>query len=361
MWGIYDFLFMTMKTINTLLVAAICMAGTLLAGEHTLKLAGKEGPGKGKKIVLISGDEEYRSEEAMPMLGKILSQHHGYDCEVLFPYDESGKYIDPNNQAGIRGWEALVDADLVIIGTRFRNPSAEDAQYLTDFMNQGRPFIGIRTATHAFRGGAKFGDAIGYGEWGRKVLGEQWVSHHGRHKVQGARGVIEGGNAGHPILNSVKDVFAPSDVYGVKHLTDADTILMRAAVTETMAPDSSHTADKNDPMQAFAWLHPYTAPNGTKAESFCTTAGASVDLVSEDLRRLIVNAAYHLTGLEVPEKADVSYVDAFYPSFFGFIREKGWFAELDLQAEDFGLGKTPHVKDPPGTPEWNYRDTPAAE
>ena len=29
---------------------------------------GADGPGKGKHIVLISGDEEYRSEEALPML-----------------------------------------------------------------------------------------------------------------------------------------------------------------------------------------------------------------------------------------------------------------------------------------------------
>ena len=49
----------------------------------------------------------------------------------------------------------------------------------------------------------------------------------------------------------------------------------------------------------------------------------------------------YLTGLEVPEKAEVSFVDPFYPSFFGFIREDSWFAELDLQPEDFGTGKDP--------------------
>ena len=146
----------------------------------------------------------------------------------------------------------------------------------------------------------------------------------------------------------------------MKHLTDADTILLRGAVTETLDPSSPNIAgDKNDPMQALAWLHPYTAPNGqAQGTSFCTTAGASVDFVSEGLRRIVVNAALHLTGLEVPEKADVRFVDPFYPSFFGFIRDKNWFAELDLQAEDFGLGKTPHLPDPKGSPEWNFRDRP---
>ena len=43
--------------------------------------------------------------------------------------------------------------------------------------------------------------------------------------------------------------------------------------------------------------------------------GASVDLVSEDLRRMIINAAYFLTGRKVPENADVAYVDPFIPHF----------------------------------------------
>ena len=52
---------------------------------------GGEGPGKGKKVVLVSGDEEYRSEEGLPQLGKILAKRHGFTCTVLFA-------IDPRNR-----------------------------------------------------------------------------------------------------------------------------------------------------------------------------------------------------------------------------------------------------------------------
>ena len=38
---------------------------------------GFDGAGKGMHIVLISGDEENRSEEALPQLGKIFAKHHG--------------------------------------------------------------------------------------------------------------------------------------------------------------------------------------------------------------------------------------------------------------------------------------------
>lgn len=315
-----------------------------------------KGDSKGK-IVLVAGDEEYRSEEAMPMLGKILSQKHGFDCTVLFAMSADGSYIDPNNQAGIQGWEHLDDADLMIIGTRFRTPTETQAEHITKFINEGKPLIGIRTATHAFNGKGTFGGDVSYGMFGRKILGEQWVSHHGQHKRQGARGVIVSDSQGHPILNSVSDIFVPSDVYEVKHLTDQDTILMRAAVTESLDPKSANIdGPKNDPMQPFAWVHPYVSPSGTKGRSFCTTAGASVDLVSEDLRRMIVNAAYYLTDHEVPAKADVAYVDPFYPTFYGFVREKDFYKQLNLQPGDLGLGKSPQRDDPNGSPEWRFRD-----
>ncbi|MFT5128220.1 MAG: hypothetical protein ACI8W8_001829 [Rhodothermales bacterium] len=338
------------------LLIALFFLPSLMADEFTLVFEGKEGPGKGKHIVLVSGDEEYRTEESMPMLAKILSQHHGFKCTVVFAWSADGKYIDPNNQAGLRGLAALDSADLMLIGTRFRKPSASEAAHVTAFLNAKKPVIGIRTATHAFNGGGKFGN-ISYGQFGRLVLGEQWVSHHGRHKGEGARGVIEEANASHVILNSVKDVFAPSDVYGVKHLTDADTVLLRGAVTETLDPASKPVAGKkNEPMQALAWLHTYKTPDGSATgTSFCTTAGASVDLVSEDLRRLLVNATYHLTGLTVPEKANVDHVDPFKPSFYGFCKGKEFWAGRNLTLADFALGVGVKQVDPKGSPEWNFR------
>lgn len=333
------------------LLLTLGVASSTLADESTLVLEPKSEPVG--RIVLVSGDEEYRSEEAMPMLGKILSQRHGFHCTVIFSLSTDGSYIDPNNSAGLHGLAALDDADLMIIGTRFRHPNEEEAKHMTKFLNDGKPVIGIRTATHAFNGNGSFGGEIPFGQWGRRILGEQWVSHHGGHKTQGARGVIEDANANHPILNAVDDVFAPSDVYGVIHLTDDDTILMRGAVTESLAPDSKNVAGaKNDPMQPFAWLHTYEAPNGKQGQAFATTAGASVDLVNEGLRRMIVNAALFLTGHEVPADANVDYVDPYHPTFYGFINEKDFWKSADRQPSDYGLGKTPRLPDPPGSPQW---------
>ena len=346
-----------MKTFLSTVLFFLCLS---LSGKHheILHFPGSDEAGKGKTIVLVSGDEEYRTEECMPMLAKILSQKHGFECKVLFAWDNEGKYIDPNNQQGVKGWNHLKDADLMLIGTRFRRPSSEEAKHITNFLNAGKPIIGIRTSTHAFNGNGSFGEKISYGQFGPLVMGEGWVNHHGRHKVEGARGIVEAKNAAHPILKGVTDVFGPSDVYGIRRLTEKDTILMRGAVTATLEPDSSFVDSKNDPMQPLAWLHPYTAPNGKGGTTFCTTMGASVDLVSEDLRRMIVNAAYFLTGLKVPDNADVSYVDPFYPSFYGFIRDKEHWPSLDMQPMDYGLGKSPNAPEPKGSPKWNFRDSP---
>jgi type 1 glutamine amidotransferase len=347
-----------------ILCVLIGVAGDYARASDRLIL---EAPGtaSGKKVVLISGDEEYRSEEALPMLAKILSQRHGYQCVVLFSFGPDGAaYIDSNNQQGLRGLEELDTADLMIIATRFRQPDAVQAEHITKYLNSGKPVIGLRTATHAFRGNGSFGGDVTYNSFGRKILGEEWVSHHGNHKVEGARSVVESGAEEHPILRGVGEIFAPSDVYGVVHLTDSDHILLRGAVTETLDPASRTLVndERNKPMQPLAWHREYTAPNGTvTGQAFCTTAGASVDFVDEDLRRLIINAAIHLTGGDVPDKANVDYVDPYYPTFFCFINDPEYYRTLNWTPETFALGQAPHRPDPPGNPDWPHRPVPPAQ
>ncbi len=150
-----------------------------------------------------------------------------------------------------------------------------------------------------------------------------------------------------------------SDIYGVIHLTDEDEILLRGAVTETLEPGSANVdGEKNDPMQPFAWLHNYKITDGKPGKSFCTTSGAAVDLLDPDLRRMVVNAVYFLTDRDVPAKANVEFVDPFYPTFFGFINDAEYWSGQNLQPSDYGLGKAPHRADPKGSPEWNFRDRP---
>ena len=87
--------------------AALFLATALMAQDHDPEHLGKpyepsdpwveyvgpaDLPGAGHHILLIAGDEEYRSEEALPMLAAILAKRHGFHCTVLFSTDpETGE------------------------------------------------------------------------------------------------------------------------------------------------------------------------------------------------------------------------------------------------------------------------------
>src|SRR6476619_1959733 len=117
------------------------------AADQWVEYKGHDGPGRGKKVVLISGDEEYRSEEALPQLGKILATRHGFKCTVLFPIDPSDGTINPN-VSNIPGLEALDTSDLMVIFTRFRDLPDEQMKYIVSYLEAGKPIVGLRTATH---------------------------------------------------------------------------------------------------------------------------------------------------------------------------------------------------------------------
>ncbi len=334
-----------MKTLPAALFAIVLSLLPAFSADR-LHLPAREGTGNGKKIVLVSGDEEYRSEETFPMLAKILSQKHGFDCTVLFAINPEGGYIDSNFQKNIPGTEELDSADLMIIGTRFRQLPDDQLAHFAAFLNAGKPVIGIRTATHAFTGGAKTGD-FKWAEFGLKILGEKWVNHHGKHKVEGTRSSVVTSNGSHEVLRGVGEIFATTDVYGIANLDQYQaTILLRGEVTESLDPSSKAVAGKqNDPMMPLAWLREYTAPNGTtKGNAFCTTLGASVDFADEDLRRMTVNAVLYLLGMKVPAKADVGYVDPFEPSFYSGLGSDHY-KKLNRKPEDFALGKSPATSD----------------
>src|SRR5918997_3202669 len=109
------------------------------AADPWVVFDGGEGPGRGKHVVLISGDEEYRSEEALPQLARILARHHGFRCTVLFAIDPADGTINPNVRDNIPGLEALRAADLMVIATRFRNLPDEQMKEIADYVESGRP------------------------------------------------------------------------------------------------------------------------------------------------------------------------------------------------------------------------------
>ncbi|MCC6124486.1 MAG: ThuA domain-containing protein [Pirellulales bacterium] len=298
-----------------------------LAENPQVVYDGFDGPGKGKQIVLVSGDEEYRSEEFLPQLGKILAKHHGFKCTALFAVDPKSGAIDPG-ASNIPGLKALDAADLIIISTRFRDLPDEQMQHIDRYVKAGKPIVGIRTATHAFRipAGktyAKYGfdNKLWDGGFGRRILGETWIDHHGRHGSQSTRGVIAPGAEHHPIVRGCGDIWGPTDVYAVRLPLPGDSRpLVLGQVLAGMNPTDEPAAGKqNDPLLPVAWTKTYRGSDGHAGRVFATTMGSAQDFESAGLRRLVVNASYWCLGMEgkIPAEAKVDLVGRYYALPFG--------------------------------------------
>jgi len=311
--------------------ACLGNGGVVHAAPLWVVYEGAAGPGVGKHVVLVSGDEEYRSEECLPQLGKILAERHGFRCTVLFAINPDTGEIDPNRNNNIPGLEALDTADLMIIATRFRNLPDDQMKHIVDYVESGRPIIGLRTATHAFNLSKEssyqnyhWGDKETDGGFGRRVLGETWVNHHGDHGRQSTLGLVASGQEQHPILKGIKsgDVWGPTDVYGVRlPLPEGcQPLVMGEILTGMKSEDPPLAGEKNSPMMPVAWVRSFTGTSGKTTRVFTTTMGAAQDLQNAGVRRMLVNATYWTLGLEdkIDPSSNVDLVGEFAPSAFKF-------------------------------------------
>lgn len=334
---------MLLCVISLCIMALLIAEGQASAGPPSeavpwLSFPGGEGPGKGKTVVLIAADEEYRSEETMPQFARILAKRHGFNCIVLFGIDPKDGTICPNVTDNIPGLENLKKADLVIMLIRWRNLPDDQLKQIIDYAESGRPLIGMRTATHPFNltGGAYLkyswnNKGPDYeGGFGRQVFGETWIAHHGEHGKEGTRGIVAPGQEQHPILKGVApgSLFGPTDVYGVRLPLPGDSLpLVLGEVTETLQPDSpAVSGPKNNPMMPVAWTKTYKGSSGKTARVFTTTMGSSQDFAFEGTRRMLVNAVYWCLKMEkkIPTKSNVEFVGEFKPTPFRFKKMEEW-------------------------------------
>ncbi|MFP6856401.1 MAG: ThuA domain-containing protein [Roseibacillus sp.] len=301
----------------TMLVVAPATAGPHPVPENSLWLTyeGKDGPGKGVHIVLIAADQEYRSEQSMPMMARILSEKHGFDCTVLFSVNEKGE-ADPTLKIqweqkdvihNIPGLEHLGKADLMILFSRLITLPDEQVQHIVDYVDSGKPIIGLRTANHGFLGFPYTlkGKKVRFGD---DVLGGSFRGHHGNWHADSTRGMVVEKSKDHPILIGVKDVWGPSDVYRTypkgKGLAENCTPLLMGQPLLGRKPD-----DKPNPKKIplpIAWTKTWTGSKGKTGRVFHLTMGSARDYESAGLRRLTINAAYWCLHLEEKISADRS-------------------------------------------------------
>jgi type 1 glutamine amidotransferase len=333
-----------------LAIAALALATAATAQQHPVPddprwlvypaADAKQAPGRGAHIVFVAGEQEYRSEQALPMLARLCSARHGFHCTVLFTLKD-GK-VDPTQKTRpedpamfheLPGLEHLAKADLLVLSTRFLTLRDADLAHLDGYLDSGKPLIGIRTANHGFQGNWTYkanGKKVRFGE---DVLGGTFLNHHGGWHAEATRGIVVAANAEHPVLRGVKDVFGPSDVYRTypegKSLPAGCTPLLLGQPLRSLARDAEPNTDK-EPLPV-AWTKTWTGNAGKTARVFHVTMGSARDFQCDDLRRLLLNATLWGLGRETEITASLS------------VELVGDYAPLDSGFDYERLGVKPHA------------------
>lgn len=293
------------------------------ANAAPLVFEGTDGPGRGRHIVFMADDHEYRSEESLPALARLLAKHQGFKCTVLFGLDPASGEIVAGDASNLPGIEALDTADLAVVFLRFQNFPPEQMKHFDAYLQRGGPVVGLRTATHGFKipkdaPYAKYSFDYKGGDYelgfGHQVLGQTWVGHYGKNHTQSTRIAIVPEKASHPILRGVKDVWVQAGGYVGKPVSGE--ILTMAQPLNGMTPDSP--ADTSKPPMPSEWTRSYSSASGKEGRVFTSLYGTSEDITNDGYRRLLVNGIFWALGLEEQIKADlnIAFVGPFKPNTF---------------------------------------------
>ena len=296
-----------------------------------------------QKIVFLTGDDEYRSEESMPMLAKVLERDYGFETVVGFSLNEEG-FIDPMAQHSLTMTEELADADLMVLFLRYRGPRDEVFANIVNYIESGRPIVAFRTATHAFR----FAPDRKLNEWGyqsdptkihslaggervRELLGQSWITHHG-HFDDGKKPLtkveIRPDQTQHPILRGIGTFEAYSWLYHVQGGGDTlagDPVLLLNGTSLKSRTEKIGNSDRYPLTNPVAWTKTHQGKNGKEGRVFTTTLGHPYDFKLAPMRRLSIQGILWALGKEDQIPADgvkANVVGKYEPSNSGFGKEK---------------------------------------
>lgn len=226
--------------------------------------------------VIVMAEREYQTNETLPP----------------FALEQLGKtfrvsYVFANEQErnDLPGIDVLKDADLLLVSVRRRVLPKSQMDLIRRHVEQGKPVVGIRTASHAFslRGKQPPEGRVAWENWDADVFGGNYSNHHGvgpKVKVESA-----GGENAHAILSGVelKSLHGAGSLYVVSPLANSVTTLLTGTVPgKTTEP--------------IAWVN--TTKTGSR--TFYTSLGHVGDFAQPEFRRLLSNAIHWAADIPAP-------------------------------------------------------------
>jgi type 1 glutamine amidotransferase len=233
-----------------------------------------------RNILMVIGDDEYKTEVTLPAFAKAELEPHGFQVRVV--------HADANDKDQFPGLaEAARAADLIVVSARRRTPPPDQLDAIRAHVATGKPLVGIRTACHAFAPRAKEAVRTGRSAWPEfdpEVLGGHYTGHYGN-GPQSALTVAQGAKD-HPVLRGVDltHLTGNGSLYKVTPLVTSTTPLLIGSIT----------GKESEPV---AWTN---VPRVGHSRVFYTSLGHPADFESPAFRKLLLNGICWTIGIAPP-------------------------------------------------------------
>ena len=204
------------------------------------------------KLCMISGSFEYDSETSLKIFHDYMEREHDVKATLITYQTEDDE----------RSLKQMEDTDGLLVFTRRLNTVGEDLVRFKNYCAQGKPIIGVRTASHAYQNWLAFD---------KEVLGGNYDGHYGNDLIAHVELVD---HSDHPILKGVEPFESQGSLYRNTPITD-DTMLLLTGRTD----------EESEPI---AWTRVHST--GDRSRIFYTSLGHQRDFWELDFLRLIDNA-----------------------------------------------------------------------
>lgn len=218
--------------------------------------------------VFLVSDDHYHADKTIPDFARHLRESAGLHVSVLHG---AGGHDLP-------GTENLVEADVVAVYVRRLALPAVQLQRIRDYIASGKPLIGLRTASHAFKlkraPEGSYPIPEGTAEWGNfdpEILGGSYTGHEANELGSDIRNVDDG----HPLLAGV----TPATWHSLGSLYNAAPVAPDARVLQEGRIEGV--------VEPVTWIREAVPGRG---KVFYTSLGHPADFQEPAFRQLLVNA-----------------------------------------------------------------------
>ena len=207
-------------------------------------------PNNRLKLCMLSGSFEYDSETSLAVFQDYLEKSYPVQAtQIIYQSEDDDQSL-----------EALEDTDVLLVFTRRLNTTGKELDRFKAYCDDGRPIVGVRTASHAYQNWLDFD---------KDVLGGDYQGHYGAGLI--AHAEINSNTKDHPVLQGISNFDSYGSLYKNPSIA-TDTTLLLMGKTET------HT-------EPVAWTRSH---HGGRV--FYTSLGHQRDFEVEMFLHLLANA-----------------------------------------------------------------------